>query len=258
MKVAVLLTGQLRTFEMLKDLHMNALIKQYNADVFLGIDVNNTLQVAYKNSTAPTCQELVSNAIAFYNPIDTFILDTFSIEGVTYNNSRRFRQYYVVKNMYKMLKTHMDNHNIKYDLIIRLRFDQYIFSKEVPLEPTVWNKELQSVLYNQTNIDILKKSSLDKKFIFEEINDNNLYVLGFGDYKHYKYANDQFFYHNHSLLDKMFEFYDNMLDTMNYCIKNNIGNKGCMTECIFYTYVTNNNINFKCSNIKGIFIREFL
>lgn len=34
MKVAVLLTGQLRTFEMVKHLHMNALISKYNADVF--------------------------------------------------------------------------------------------------------------------------------------------------------------------------------------------------------------------------------
>ena len=41
MTIAILLTGQLRTFEMVKYLHMNSLIKQYNADVFLGIDVSN-------------------------------------------------------------------------------------------------------------------------------------------------------------------------------------------------------------------------
>ena len=259
MKVAVLLTGQLRTFEMVKYLHMNALIQQYNADVFLGIDISNKLQVEYKNSTVDTEEQLVINAINFFKPIDTFVLNDFSLEGVPNNDIRRFRQYYLVKNTYKNLKTHIDNNNIKYDLIIRLRFDQYIFSTEVPILPQLWNKKLQVILYNEDNINILEKYPLDKKFIFEEINDNTIYVLGFGDYRNYKFANDQFFYHNHSLIEKMFEFYDNMLDIVKYCI-NQIGDieNNCLTEYIFYTYITNNNIDLKKSNIRGIFIREFL
>ena len=126
MKVAVLLTGQLRTFEMVKYLHMNALIKQYNADVFLGIDISNKLQVEYTNSIVDTEEQYVINAINFFKPIDTFVLKNFSLEGVPNNDIRRFRQYYLVKNTYKILKTHIDNNDIKYDLIIRLRFDQYI------------------------------------------------------------------------------------------------------------------------------------
>ena len=57
----------------------------------------------------------------------------------------------------------------------------------------------------------------------------------------------------------MFEFYDNMLDIVKYCI-NQIGDieNNCLTEYIFYTYITNNNIDLKKSNIRGIFIREFL
>ena len=78
MKVAVLLTGQLRTFEMVKYLHMNALIKQYNADVFLGIDISNKLQVEYQNSIDDTDKQLVINAIEFFNPIDIFVLKNFS------------------------------------------------------------------------------------------------------------------------------------------------------------------------------------
>lgn len=258
MKVAVLLTGQLRTFEMLKYLHMNALIRPYDADVFMGIDVNNKLQVAYKNSMDDTSQQQVINAINFFKPIDTFILDEFTLQGVPNNDIRRFRQYYVVKNVYKMLKTYSADNNIKYDLIIRLRYDQLIYSKEVPLHHDLFYKDLNNVLYNEKNTDIIKNYSSDKKFIFEEIKDNTLYVFGFGDFAHYKYANDQFFYHNHSLLEKMYQFYDNMLDIMKYCLKKNFGNKGCMTECIFYTYITNNDIIFKRSNINGIFLREFL
>ena len=65
MKIAILLTGQLRTFEMVKYLHMNSLIKQYDADVFLGIDVSNTLQCANKNSTSQTNLQYVNNATFF-------------------------------------------------------------------------------------------------------------------------------------------------------------------------------------------------
>ena len=258
MKVAVLLTGQLRTFEMVKYLHMNALIKQYNADVFLGIDISNKLQVEYQNSIVDTDKQLVINAIEFFNPIDIFVLKNFSLKGVPNNDIRRFRQYYLVKKTYKMLKTHIDNNNIKYDLIIRLRFDQYIFSTEVPILPGLWNEKLEVILYNEDNINILKNYPLDKKFIFEEINDNTIYVFSFGDFSTYKYANDQFFYHNHSLIEKMFNFYDNMLDIVKYCIKQTGGGTQCLTEYIFYTYITNNNINLKESNINGIFIREFL
>ena len=253
MKVAVLLTGQLRTFEMLKYLHLNSLILPYDADVFLGIDLNNKYQCEYKNSTSTTTFEETNKAIEFLKPINSFIFDN------TEQINLLFRQYYVIKKTYEMLKIYSDNNNIKYDLIIRLRFDQLIFSKEAPIPSEIYNNELGTVLYNQDNIDILKHHSMDKKFIFEEVNDNTIYVFGFGDFKHYKYANDQFFYHNHTLLEKMMNFYDNIDYIMKYCNTKNIGNMGAMIECIFYLYITHfNNIILKRSNINGIFIRELL
>jgi hypothetical protein len=269
MKIAILLTGQLRTFEMLKYLHMNALIKHYDADVFLGIDVCNNFQTEHnKNSTHQTNVECVNNAIHFFNPIDTFILDDFTDEfnkiksnPTTINVSQfqgMFRQYYVVKNTYKMLINHIAGNCKKYDLILRLRFDQLLFSNEVPIAPEIYDNLSKTVLYNETNINALKHYSIDKKFIFEEISDNSIYVFGYGDFLHYKYANDQFFYHNHSILIKMFEFYDNILTLLEYCYKNGIGQNGAIYECIFYLYITQfNTINLKKSNICGIFIREF-
>ena len=251
MKVALLLTGQLRTVEMLKYLYLNTLILPYDADVFLGIDLNNKQQCAYKNSTNQTTLEEANKTIDFFKPINSFILHD--------NNpcNLLLRQYYVVKKTYEMLKIYSDKNNIKYDLIIRLRFDQLIFSKEIQLPNEMWNNELKACLYNQDNINILKNYSIDKKFIFEEVNDNTIYVFDFGDFKHYKYANDQFFYHNHTLLEKMLNFYDNIDCIMKYCNTQNIGNKGALIECIFYLYITQfNNIILKKSNICGIFIRE--
>ena len=103
-----------------------------------------------------------------------------------------FQQYYVVKNTYKLLLNHINNGN-HYDLIIRLRFDQFIFSDEVHIPSQIYDTSYNAILYNQQNNDILKKWTEDKTFIFDEIEDNTLYVFGIGDFKHYKFANDQFF-----------------------------------------------------------------
>ena len=268
MNIAILLTGQLRTFNMVKYLHMNSLILKYNADIFLGIDLSNTFQTeSNKNSINKTNMENINDAIQYFNPVDTFILDDFteefnnittnSINNFNYHNIVHFegmlRQYYVVKNTYKMLI----NNNKKYDLILRLRFDQFIFSDDVPIAPELYDSTLNTILYNEKNTNILKNYTIDKKFIFDELHDNDIYVLGFGDYKHYKYVNDQFFYHNNSILIKMFEFYDNIVPLLKHCDENNIGNLGAIYECIFYIYLTKNNINFKKGNISGIFIREY-
>lgn len=251
MKVALLLTGQLRTVEMLKHFHLNTLILPYDADVFLGIDLNNMKQCKYKNSTDQTTLEEANKTIDFFKPINSFILDDINPCQLL------LRQYYVVKKTYEMLKIYSDKNNIKYDLIIRLRFDQLIFSKEIPIQNKMWDEELKTILYNQENINILKNYSINKKFIFEEINDNTIYVFGFGDFKHYKYANDQFFYHNHTLLEKMMNFYDNIDYIMKYCNTQKIGNEGASIECTFYLYITQfNNIIIKKSNICGVFIRQ--
>jgi hypothetical protein len=240
MKVALLLTGQLRTVEMLKYFNLNTLILPYDADVFLGIDLDNKYQCEYKNSTNKTTLEDANKTIDFFKPINSFILDDINPCHLL------LRQYYVVKKTYEMLKIYSDKNNIKYDLIIRLRFDQLIYSQEIQTPPEIWDIKLKTVLYNQENINILKNYSINKKFIFEEVDDNTIYVFGFGDFKHYKYANDQFFYHNHTLLEKMMNFYDNIDYIMKYCNTHHIGNKGALIECIFYLYITQfNNIILK-------------
>lgn len=259
MKVAILLTGQLRTFEMLKYLHMNCLIKPYNADVFLSIDANNRHQCMHKNSTKSTTQADIDKAITFFNPIDTFVLTDFDVLKEHGNNYMLYRQYFVVKKAYEMLKQHSEVYDITYDLIIRLRFDQFIFSNEVPIAPTLYNHKESCILYNAANIHTLRTFSFNKKFSFDEVDDNTIYVLNFGDYKHYKYANDQFVVHNHSLVDVMCHFYDNMYTLIPRCLSNNIGNQGCLIESVFYVYITETpKLSLKRSNICGIFIREFV
>ena len=260
MKVAILLTGQMRTFEMLKYLHMNSLILKYDADVFLGIDPNNKYQLFGRNSREQTGLDQIKEAVDFFKPKDTFVLDKYDYLENSFWDHLILRQYYVVKKTYEMLKKYSDNNNIKYDMVIRLRFDLLISSEEVPIPPKLLYNETKDIIYNKENIEILKEYSLDKKFIFEEISDDTMYVINFGDFDNHQYANDYFFYHTHSLIQKMIDFYDNMIPIRDYCIEKKFGTKGATMECIFYLYITHfNNINLKKINgIKGEVVRESL
>ena len=54
----------------------------------------------------------------------------------------------------------------------------------------------------------------------------------------------------------MLNFYDNISDIMNYCHENNIGNEGCLIECIFYLYIKIININIDMQ--AGMFDSTFI
>ena len=266
MKIAVLLTGQLRTFDMVKYLHMNTLISKYDCDVFMSINLDNILQCENKNSHEKTINEKIENALYFFKPVDYIILDNFNdeIERIKrtmnfWDDSYKllFIQYYVVKNAYNLLINHINKSGVQYDIIIRLRFDQFIFTDGMSFGE-IYDNKLETILYNESNIRLLDELTKDKKIFFEEVLDNTIYLLGFGDFFHYKYANDQFFYHNSTILNYIFNFYDRISDLIEYCNNNEIGNKGALIECIFHLYLTNNNIYIKKSNISGIFIREFI
>jgi hypothetical protein len=92
----------------------------------------------------------------------------------------------------------------------------------------------------------------------DKSNKKNIYLLGFGDCAHYKYANDQFWYHNSKLINVVSMFYDNIYKLMYKAIKNNTGDCGCMIEHLWHTYLVNNNINIQKGNVSGVFVREFL
>lgn len=267
MKIALILTGQLRTYNMVKYQITNNILSQYDTNIFIGIDCDNTLQCMNKNNKIPTTFEETQECIQYFKPINSFILNNFDneFEELKKNNPKiknfklLFKQYYVVKNTYNLLLEHINIHGTKYDIILRLRFDQLIWTKDTYiLNLLKHDYTTNQILYNTTNTLLIDNLSKNKKIIFEQPLENTIYLLGYGNYKHYKYANDQFWFHNESLLLLMSSFYDNMIDLMTYCFNNNIGNEGCLIECMFYLYLINNNIILKKSEIKGIFLREFV
>jgi hypothetical protein len=265
-KIALLLTGQLRTIDVLKYLHMNTLISKYDTDVFLGIDLDNSLQCLFKNSTIKTNDNQIKSAIEFFKPIEYYILDNFEDEFLNIQKKTKiyvkwfklvFRQYFVVYNTYKMLKKHIEKTKTNYDIIIRLRFDQFICTDLTLRKEICYTEdENMKLLWNDETIKKFDDFSKQKILTFNEIEDNTLYLLGYGKFQHYNYANDQFFYHNMSLINTLLNFYENILTLYEHCLEIEIGNKGALIECIFYLYLTNNNISLKLTHIHGFFIRE--
>ncbi len=136
-----------------------------------------------------------------------------------------------------------------------MRFDNFIWSGDIYFDE-IHNKINNTIQFNEFNTNMLNKLSKDKKVVFEEILDNTLYVPGFGDYCHYKYINYQLFYHAISILYKMSMFYNDLPKLFYYCITNNIANKGAVIEYILYIFLTSNNINYKNTNISGLFITD--
>jgi hypothetical protein len=287
MKIALLLTGQLRTVDMVKFLHMNSIIKKYDTDVFLGIDLNNSKQCEYKNDTSDTTLEKANQVISFFNPKSYFICDDYSSEFKKVLDSNRdtidninhivephfmllFEQYYIVKETYNLLIEHINKTDTKYDLVIRLRFDQFIWTDESSSIIELINKtDDNKIIYDIENTKLLNKISETQTINFnlfdnkdenlsKNQNKKNIYLLGFGDCAHYKYANDQFWYHTPKLINVISTFYDKIYKLMNKAIKNNTGNCGCMIEHLWHTYLVNHKINIQKGNVSGVFVREYL
>jgi len=72
MKKAVIITGQLRTNELVKWFHKNSFFDD-NCDIFLSIDTDNEIQLLYKNDTDKTSNNLVEETIKFYKPKKYYI-----------------------------------------------------------------------------------------------------------------------------------------------------------------------------------------
>jgi len=76
MKIALLITGQLRTYTLCKSNIKSLIIDTYDADVYLSIDRSNALQVDNANPVDPTQDATIADALAFFKPIDHVICES--------------------------------------------------------------------------------------------------------------------------------------------------------------------------------------
>lgn len=294
-KIALLLTGQLRSNLLCRHLHKNILIDKYDTDIFISVDKTNNIQNCFENITDISTEDDITDCINFYKPIKYFISNSFDeeysliSEELSKRNKINFQpkfirgicqQYYIVKNAYQLLINHIEETNKKYDIVIRLRFDQYICNTDLidanetnlfyggNFHYELFNKfetvdimsHKKNPLVNQNNIDFLKKES--PKYILQLdniIEGKNIYVFGFGLYednlgRKYEYVNDQFFAHSQEMISIMHQFYDQILDIIDEYDQTQFPSF-CQYENVFYRFLRNNNIKYYKSAVKGIFIR---
>lgn len=245
MKIALLMTGQLRTVDMVKYLHLHAIIEKYDTDVFLSINCNNEIQCLNKNSTLQTKKDKVKEIIDFFKPISYFVSESYVCESPY---KLVLEQYFIVHNGYQLIKD-TNNH---YDLIVRLRFDQFLCNEVFDIYSKLDISD--TIVYNEKNTKIFKELT-NYKINFYQALDNEIYVFGQGQFTHFHYVNDQFFYHNMSLLDTMLCFYKELPELMDLTKQN--GNTGlCIIEHAFSIFLKRKQINIKTANLKCQFIRE--
>jgi hypothetical protein len=274
MKVALLLTGQLRTYELCKHLVKNILIDNYDTDVFLSIDINNTLRrVPSLNSDKNIDVNTIADVISFFNPKKTYICEDYSNEfnrqvkklssdSITFSNGNFhnliMEQCYIITQGYRILKEYVDSTGIKYDVVMRLRFDQFIYSPSCDVLSnfvTFDSAWARIVKYTSDNIHKVAEITKDLKIDVDIPKSNEIYVFGHTN----DWANDQFWIHSHDSIEIMEKFYDEIPIIMNDNVKadKNFLLYGPILEKIFLKFIKKYNLEPKLSVVIGEFCREF-
>jgi len=307
MKIALLLFGQLRTFDICKWMIKNMIIDRYDCDVFMSIDKNNLHQHEDLNSKESTSCSKILDAINFIKPKDFYITDDSSFETnfnelyITdtcvhsttkaeniiesdFSNSnclkfkkiynldknnlihstkhknfyiKIFRQYFVLNECYKMLNNYIIKNNVKYDLIIKLRYDQFFWTNSTFLHGICEKNINNEILFNKNNELLIKNNCSKINLDMDNSEENTIKVFGGGLLSNYGYVNDQFWTHGMDLINVMSKFYENLNTIVNQMHKEFTPHTGCTPEHLFLIYLLKNNIIIKKSNFTGIFIREF-
>tara|TARA_R110001583_G_scaffold38769_5_gene124999 strand:+ start:1177 stop:1965 length:789 start_codon:yes stop_codon:yes gene_type:complete len=147
MKVAVLITGQMRDYKINCVNHLKHIIEPNNADVFVYACSKNTLHTTgnnitqnYKVTTTNTKQEIESEVIEIYGDYLRGVIidegeelsdDNFGTLG--YFKKRMNNQMQNIRNGFLMAQQYSEDNNFEYDLIVRCRPDNSMFLRKVDL-----------------------------------------------------------------------------------------------------------------------------
>lgn len=273
MKIALLLTGNLRSFRLCNFSVNNTIVHRYDTDIFLSIDKNNMLQDANNNITEPTVDSEIQMAIDLYKPCKYYICNTYS-EIFKIHSSKLdinkassfmpvekyqgiFEQYYIVQEAYKLLIEYIYDTGTQYDKIIRMRFDQVIWSQNHTLPNSIIYGNY--ILYNDYSINIIKEWTKNISIYIETPQNNELYVAGWGNINGAQYTNDHFWIHSKELIEVMSQYYSELPNIINSVISDGTKLKGGpYFEIFFNRFLSNNNIIQRKTNIIGLFSRTLI
>jgi hypothetical protein len=285
MKVALLITGQLRTWEFCKYSIKNSIINHYDTDVFLSIDTNNILQETRSNKTTQTSSDEINNAINFYKPLDYFILPESSswynsnknlINIDNFNNLNHpvtfielvLQQYYIVNEAYKLLIKHVNNTGVEYTHIIRVRFDNIYGNNGMQnmFCIPIFNNYNNLIVYNNTDHNNKYINNIDNitqniKVEFENPENNSIYVFGTGQslsiskQYHIPWCNDQFWLHSPDIIFIMADYFNNLPNLLNDSFNIHDFSTGPTFETYLCKYLLKKNIILHRTNVFSTFVR---
>lgn len=212
MKVALLISGYLRTFKNNLPKIKNSIIDNFeDVDVYIHITKNEKNNDTYLNLTSLTDDiKYINDELKPLSLIceDNILFSDDKKINNTYNNWFKFYK------LNELKKINENENKLKYDLVIKFRPDLNIISDNI------FN-------FSENVITIPKESLIDKKKL---INPND------------KYLCDILAYGSSSLMDDYFSIFNSLESLMN--------NYGYVSETILYHHLTNNNINYELRNIK--------
>jgi hypothetical protein len=294
MKIAVLLTGQLRTIDFTKKILKDSFP---SADFFLSIDKNNKQQNLPLNSTKATNKDKVKLAIDYFKPknyyINNGLPESFNnkfrfpfyfiskhhkknnlpnyknyLSGNIFQECQRFlpkivfrsgfkklfEQYFYVKQAFQIMQEYELDQGFQYDIVIRLRFDQLIYNAE-----TI--KRLHPRMgYNLENISHANDSSLAIDINLNNILDGHAVVFGHGNNGNYYIINDQHFIAKRKTAIAISCFYDELSEIIKDSISTNCyPTHYAQVEYFFCRHMMNHGIKLIKSeslNYGGMFIRD--
>jgi hypothetical protein len=272
MKVALLITGQIRTYRQCMHVHKSALIDKYDTDVFLSIDLSNTNQTAHENPTTPTDLDDIKNIIDFYKPLEYYICNDSNemiIEELNHlinNNADKcmpldkikaaLSQYYIVQKAYNLLDSHIKKSLTKYDTIIRLRVDSLIYQPPNIIPHKFFmnnNVNTNFMRYNEEIIESVKDLSSKMNINLTIPNKNEISVCGWvNNY----YVNEQFWIHGEDLIKFLNNIYNELPNIIIELTTNRtLEGDRPYNEVMFNRFVNMHSINKTKTDILVVFSR---
>lgn len=271
MKVALLITGQLRTYKLCRNFIKKSIIDMYDTDVFLSIDTNNVLNCNPEHPTHETKTSDVEDAIQFYSPVDHWVCDSYnevfncdkkrlrplSISILPLDRYKLvFEQFYLVKNAYRMLKTHIEKTGVHYDIVIRTRFDTVLYPHDCHISTRYIHTSFPNMLLYNLNMDT--KTITDTDLNLQPPTNAEVGVANFFINGQYSCVDEHVWVHSHSNIETMYSYYDTLFDIVNEISVELPGfvNKA-YAEIFFHIFLQKNSLQPIRNNFKVYFCREY-
>lgn len=217
MKIALLISGYLRSYENNLDFVKNKILERYkNVDVYLHITNNENTEDKYLNLI---CDDDIKNVINCLKPVSILIENnTHFSENVSVNNIiNNWEKLFKLNNLKKINE---ETSKFRYDLVIRYRLDLCI------------SEEYDNLFeFIDDSISIPNDSKIDKKLLKYPTDGYLCCGLAFG---------------KSEIMDDYFNIYNHL----NYLIYN----YGTVPETLLYNYLNENSINYKLVELNYSFI----